>query len=552
MSFDASLSRMNAFLGISMDGELMTVAKYSSKESIGVSLLVATSCLSLVAVLGLLILMGVAAWLNRTSESKNYFFRTNVAAYFICLLVADLIQALASIMNARWVQFGGVQRGQFCTAQGVLKHLSDIGSASWSFVISAQTFCLLFYQLHSPRWVGWVVLGLANGLMVMLIFLGPAVYRTKADGDFYGISGYWCWITPEYNLGRVTLDYMILFLSAFLSFILYTLVFFRLRGNIVVTGWHVRFRMLEKDESGWRGRERANSRALSIARQMILYPVAYTILFLPIAVLRLCEWTGQPVSFAVMMFCDSIFLLGGVINVVLFCTIRRVIPIKEVAVALFTGKAFRKQEVSSTDTTWCIGSLKADEERISTNLSLPTNDDYFILRQPKFEIVTPLPAVLPDKTATPMTAQFIQPVPMFGTEAVVHADPSPRSPIPRTRSISRRPLPVEPSIYSEDSEEYDRSSSFSRQSSIRRLPPIPQGSRPAALPPIVEKRDSPPPSYRSITTHTRQCSASSSVPSHSHSASLDSVTSGSSISGSTLLGSADKDSSKDDDFPSQK
>ena len=66
---------------------------------------------------------------------------------------------------------------------------------------------------------------------------------------------------------------MQLFLSAFLSFILYALVFFRLRGNIVVTGWHVRFRMLEKDESGWRGREHADSRSLSIAKQMILYPV---------------------------------------------------------------------------------------------------------------------------------------------------------------------------------------------------------------------------------------------------------------------------------------
>ena len=36
-----------------------TVATYSTKESVGVSLLIATSCLSLVAVLGLLVLMGV-------------------------------------------------------------------------------------------------------------------------------------------------------------------------------------------------------------------------------------------------------------------------------------------------------------------------------------------------------------------------------------------------------------------------------------------------------------------------------------------------------------
>ena len=51
-------------------------------------------------------------------------------------------------------------------------------------MISAQTFCLLFYQFQSPRWVGWVVLGFVNGLMVMLTFLGPAIYRTNANGDF--------------------------------------------------------------------------------------------------------------------------------------------------------------------------------------------------------------------------------------------------------------------------------------------------------------------------------------------------------------------------------
>ena len=53
-------------------------------------------------------------------------------------------------------------------------------------VISTQTFCLLFYQLHSPRWVGWVVLGFANALVVMFTFLGPAIYKTSARGDFCG------------------------------------------------------------------------------------------------------------------------------------------------------------------------------------------------------------------------------------------------------------------------------------------------------------------------------------------------------------------------------
>ena len=59
MSFNASLSGTNTFLDTFQDGKFIIAAEYSAKEFVGVAVLVATSCLSLVAVLGLLVLMGV-------------------------------------------------------------------------------------------------------------------------------------------------------------------------------------------------------------------------------------------------------------------------------------------------------------------------------------------------------------------------------------------------------------------------------------------------------------------------------------------------------------
>lgn len=539
------------FLGITMDGNLMATAKYSHRESVGVSLLIATSCLSLAAVLGLLVLMGVAAWSNRSSECKNYFFRSNVAPYFLCLLLADLIQAIASIMNARWLQLGGVQKGDFCTTQAVLKQVSDVGSAIWSLVVSAQTFCLLFFQLHSPRWVGWVVLGFSNGLVVMFAFLGPAIYRTEAKGDFYGISGYWCWITAEYDMARVSVDYLILFLSSLLSFILYSLVFFRLRGNIVVTGWHVRFRLLEKDESGWRGRQHADSHALRIAKQMILHPVAYTILFLPIAALRLCEWTGRPVSFPVMMLCDSIFLLAGVVDVVLFCTIRRVIPVKEVAKALFTGQVFRARESSPTDSTWFIGSLEAGEKCPPDDPAFQADDDVFILRQPKFEIVAPPQAIYSRGAVISMAQRQTARLSLtINTRPVAHTDP--QAPPPKIRMVSRKPLQREPPTYGEDGKVQDYPSPISRQSSIRKLPPIPQDSGATTLSSVSENRGDLPLPYHPTMTHDNQLQITRSVSSRSRPESPDSTVSDTSlISGSTLLGSTDNDGLKNDEPPEQ-
>ena len=65
---------------------------------------------------------------------------------------------------------------------------------------------------------------------------------TPEQGPFYGISGFWCWITPNYPTERYTLEYLFMFTTAGVSFVLYSLIFFRLRGNIAVNGWKVSFR----------------------------------------------------------------------------------------------------------------------------------------------------------------------------------------------------------------------------------------------------------------------------------------------------------------------
>lgn len=247
---------------------------------------------------------------------------------------------------------------------------------------------------------------------------------------------------------------------------------------------------------------------------------------------------------------DAIFLLGGVVDVVLFCVIRRVIPVKEVAKALFTGQIFRTQENSPTDSTWFIGTMEIMEDGISDDLSLPIDDDHFVFRQPKSEILTlPPPAVLPIKFVTPTASkQMARPPITISTEAVFYLDP--RSPPPKVKLIPRKPSPRE-SVYSGDGKGRDRSSSISRQGSTRKLPPIPQGPRAAALPSVVQRQETPPPPYRPTTAHNNKSSVSRSVPSHSHSNSLDSIASDSSlISGSTLLGSTGKGSIKDDDSPS--
>jgi hypothetical protein len=183
---------------------------------------------------------------------------------------------------------------------------------------------------------------------------------------------------------------------------------------------------------------------------------------------------------------DSIFLLSGVVDVVLFCTIPRVIPVKEFAKALFTGQIFRTHQKSPGDTTWCIGTLESGERCISDHeLSIPANDDHFVLRQPKFEIVTPPPVLLPNEVVLPtalrQTARLSLAV---SGEIVVH--PVLRSPPPRTTgSIPRKPLPREYHIHSEDAESNGHSPAPC-QGSTRRTPSISQGPRTPTLPLLLK------------------------------------------------------------------
>ena len=135
----------------------ITAADYFPKESAGVSALVGVSSFSLVAVLGLFFLMGVSILFSvsvrvavgpylhprflrgpigaaRTGTSSFELMSPPISSvswppilskvrvfyrlYAVLRLTATPV-AIGSIMNARWVQMGGVHSGQFCAAQGM-------------------------------------------------------------------------------------------------------------------------------------------------------------------------------------------------------------------------------------------------------------------------------------------------------------------------------------------------------------------------------------------------------------------------------------------------
>ncbi|KAH9935915.1 SelR domain-containing protein [Epithele typhae] len=314
--------------------EFLLSRPYTDVESRGVLVLVIVSSLSATAVAGLLAAIAISAWNTRKSSSSHLFVRSHVAAYFISLLLCEVAQTVGSIMSIRWVTLHAVSYEPYCTVQGVVKHIADVGTAFWSFIIALNTFWILFLQWKLKRHVLIVAMLGTWAAIGAIVTTGPGALQRSETGPFYAISGYWCWIADGYPTSRITLDYMFMFLSSVLCFIMYILVFLKLRGNVVVNGWRIRVRLQSRDEAD--SIKYTDTHVINIAKGMLMYPVAYTILLLPIAVCRFAEWSGHEVPFSATIASDAIFLLSGFVNVILFITTRRVLPIHSVVPRRFS------------------------------------------------------------------------------------------------------------------------------------------------------------------------------------------------------------------------
>lgn len=322
---------------------------YNGTEKSGISIVIVAASVSLLAVIGLLVVLGVSAYKTMRTPNVHRFMRTHIVAYFISLLLCDVISAVGSLMNGHWLSQGGVYLGAFCTSQGALKNTGNVGTALWSMVIAIHTFCLLVLKWRSRDYVLYVTLFVVWAFIGLVVIIGPAGVQNMANrGPYFGVAGYWCWITDGYAIQRVTLQYLWMFLSAFISFVLYSMVFLCLRGNLIISGGKMRLR-LKRSTALWQaqtGRDSADGQAANLAKHMLVYPIAYTTLILPIAICRFLELTGHEISFAVTIFADTIFLLSGLVNVVLFTTTRKIIPARD-ARSLFSRSKSPESDIES-------------------------------------------------------------------------------------------------------------------------------------------------------------------------------------------------------------
>ncbi|KAK0470527.1 hypothetical protein IW261DRAFT_1005489 [Armillaria novae-zelandiae] len=242
------------------------------------------------------------------------------SVYFISLMFAELIQALGSLLNIRWIIDAEVVEGTLCVAQGILKQIGDVTVALSSLALALHTFNVLVMRWREPPWLSIVIVS----LIWIFIALDVGISYVTHPGNYYGNTGYWCWIRDEYGVERIVLEYLWIWIALAVMFIIYGLIALVMRGFIVVDeGVHfmTHGNRVRQDLTAANDEDERQSKA--VANLMLIYPVVYAICVTPVTVVRWLSFSDKVyVPSGATFFAGILFSLSGLFNSILYTATR--------------------------------------------------------------------------------------------------------------------------------------------------------------------------------------------------------------------------------------
>ncbi|KZT40448.1 hypothetical protein SISSUDRAFT_477102 [Sistotremastrum suecicum HHB10207 ss-3] len=252
------------------------VANSSGTFSFGVRLglvfVVQIASISAVLVSGLL---SYILWqaIKSYRRRRTWHWPSHIHIYFISLLCSDFIQAVGAIMDTAWIHDAGVVEGPFCTAQGMIEQIGDVGVALAILAIAVSTWghiVLHWTTAPSPK-VALVIVSLIWSFVILVTSISLGVHRNRVD-PYYGNTKYWCWIrSPTYWKDGIALEYAWMWMTALVNILLYIPV------TITLLKSRRQKKALALDSVVYREKDPHERSIQTMAFQMSLYPVIYII-----------------------------------------------------------------------------------------------------------------------------------------------------------------------------------------------------------------------------------------------------------------------------------
>ncbi|KZT29646.1 hypothetical protein NEOLEDRAFT_460954 [Neolentinus lepideus HHB14362 ss-1] len=284
--------------------------------------LVICSAVSFIAVVYILTRITWVATKSTISDSTDrrktkawMFFSTPLGWYTASLLIANALTCVHGMLEVTWIAEKGITTGNStCGVQAAFEQVGNFATSYFMISIAVHGFNGLVRRRRFPLWACTLYMFVGWTSSIVIGVIAPRLSRLHY-GPVYGSDGYACSITLEYPLLEFVFQLLPIIVTALVSAILFAVMFLILRGTVQVRSG-ISFNLNRNFR--WTGvgtdSEEYQRFIGAIVRTMLLYPFVYTLLHMPLTLVRLVALSKMPVSFGAGVFASSCRLLIGFAN----------------------------------------------------------------------------------------------------------------------------------------------------------------------------------------------------------------------------------------------
>ncbi|KAM0718296.1 hypothetical protein Q7P37_006628 [Cladosporium fusiforme] len=255
----------------------------------------------------------LCTWSARTISALH---RSQFVILFLNLVFADLCQGTAFSISWYWYAIDAILApSAACSTQGFLINFGDVASAFFSLYIAIHTYLTACRRVRVPYKIFYLVISIIWLLALMFTVIGFAMHPKTY---FVRVAG-WCWISHDYEPHRLGLHYFWVFLSEFGLLIAYLIILILLRRETAKT-----YSEQRRASSDLANKDAVNT-IKRVTMLMMLYPLAYIVLTLPISVCRMWSMAhgGQPVPETLQIVVGGLLASCGWVNCLLYTLTRK-------------------------------------------------------------------------------------------------------------------------------------------------------------------------------------------------------------------------------------
>ncbi|PYH96864.1 integral membrane protein [Aspergillus ellipticus CBS 707.79] len=294
-------------LAANQDGVTLDIDPLPNTQRKGLIAISVMAILSFIATLALISFISYRLIFWRGSY-KRYIGYNQYVVLIYNLVLADLQQSLAFLICLKWIAENKISSDSAgCFLQGFWLQIGDPASGLFVLAIAFHTFLLvaLGRKMSHRVFVSFVV-----GLWLFVAVL--VIIPLASHGRYVFIpSGAWCWISEDYESIRLWTHYIWIFLAEFGTVCLYAVMWFQLRHRIKA--------------SAILGQSHVESlkRLRRVIGYMVIYPIAYIVLSLPLAAGRMATAQNDSPSLAYFCVAGAMITSSGLVDALLYTLTRR-------------------------------------------------------------------------------------------------------------------------------------------------------------------------------------------------------------------------------------